>query len=70
MDRTVGIELRESLREEMQERLESNEGKVMYKKRFHPVEAIFGHFVFNLGYTHFLLRGLEKVKAEFHLHLL
>ncbi|HFB99700.1 MAG TPA: hypothetical protein ENJ53_02735 [Phaeodactylibacter sp.] len=65
--RVVGIELRESLREEMRKRLESEEGKVMYQKRFHPVEAIFGHLVFNLGYTHFLLRGLEKVKAEFQL---
>lgn len=65
--RTVRIELREPLKQEMQKRLQTQQGKVMYKKRFHPVEAIFGHLVFNLGYTNFLLRGLEKVKAEFQL---
>jgi len=65
--RTVRIEVREPLQEEMRERLESDEGKMIYKKRFHPVESIFGHLKFNLGYYHFLLRGLDKVNAEFYL---
>ncbi len=39
----------------------------MYHRRMHPIEAIFGHLKYNLGYTQFLLRGLEKVKGEFTL---
>ena len=65
--RSVGIEDREHLRQKMRQRLKSEQGKIMYKKRLHPIEAIFGHLKFNLGYTHFLLRGLEKVQAEFKL---
>ena len=51
----------------MRQRLSTDEGKAIYKKRLHPVEAIFGHLKFNLGYTYFLLRGLKKVNAEFKL---
>ena len=51
----------------MRQRLDTEQGKAIYKKRLHPVEAIFGHLKFNLGYTYFLLRGLKKVKAEFKL---
>lgn len=49
----------------MRERLQSEQGREMYKKRLHPVESIFAHLKFNLGYTHFLLRGLANVHAEF-----
>ena len=31
----------------------------------HPVESIFGQLKFNRGYTYFLLRSIEFVKAEF-----
>jgi len=65
--RTVAIETREPLRLKMRARLNTEQGKVTYKKRLHPVEAIFGHLKFNLGYTYFLLRGLKKVNAEFKL---
>lgn len=65
--RTVAIEKREPLKVQMRQRLNTEQGKAMYKKRLHPVEAIFGHLKFNLGYTYFLLRGLKKVKAEFKL---
>lgn len=65
--RTVAIEIREPLRLKMRQRLDTEQGKAMYKKRLHPVEAIFGHLKFNLGYTYFLLRGLKKVNAEFKL---
>lgn len=63
--RTVSIEKREPLRQKMRQRLQSEEGQEMYKKRLHPIESIFGHLKFNLGYTYFLMRGLEKVRAEF-----
>ena len=65
--RVISREVREPLREEMKERLKSEEGKKMYLRRMHPVEAIFGHLKHNLGYTQFLLRGIEKVNAEFTL---
>jgi len=63
--RTVAIEKREPLRQQMRQRLLSQQGQQMYKKRLHPVEAIFAQLKFNLGYQYFLLRGLEKVQAEF-----
>ena len=63
--RVIERESRQHLREEMKERLNSEAGKEMYSKRLHPIEALFGHIKYNLGYTQFLLRGLEKVKAEF-----
>ena len=63
--RTISIERREPLVAQMRQRLQSEQGRQMYKKRLHPVESIFGHLKFNLGYTYFLLRGLENVQAEF-----
>ncbi len=65
--RTILREVRQDLRDEMKQRLNSEEGKKVYLRRLHPIEAIFGHLKYNLGYTRFLLRGLEKVKAEFTL---
>ena len=38
-----------------------------YKKRLFTVEPPFGNLKHNLGYRSFLLRGLEKVDAEFKL---
>lgn len=65
--RTIEREVREPLREQMKARLNDTSGKAMYNRRMHPVEAIFGQLKFNLQYTHFLLRGLSKVNAEFAL---
>lgn len=65
--RTILREVRQGLRDEIKQRLNSEEGKKMYARRLHPIEAIFGHLKYNLGYTRFSLRGLEKVKAEFTL---
>ncbi|WP_367390844.1 transposase [Lewinella sp. LCG006] len=65
--RTILREVRQALRDQMKQRLNIPEGKKMYNRRLHPIEAIFGHLKYNLGYTRFLLRGLEKVKAEFTL---
>ncbi len=45
----------------------SEEGKAKYFKRQYTIEPIFGHIKFNIGYRHFLLRGLEKVNGEFKL---
>lgn len=48
-------------------KLLSDEGSKEYKKRMHTVEPPFGDIKFNLGYRHFLLRGIDKVKGEFNL---
>jgi len=45
----------------------SPEGEKEYKKRMHTAEPPFGNIKFNMGYTRFLLRGLDKAKGEFNL---
>jgi len=65
--RTIARDDRKELLEEMRKRLETKEGHQKYIKRLYTVEPIFGHLKHNLGYRHFLMRGLEKVKAEFRL---
>jgi hypothetical protein len=65
--RTILREVRQGLRDEMKQRLNSGTGQEMYRRRLHPIESIFGHLKHNLGYARFSLRGLEKVKAEFTL---
>jgi len=63
--RTIKREVRQHLRDEMKERLNDDDGKKIYNRRMHPVESIFGHFKHNLKFIQFLLRGIEKVNAEF-----
>ena len=65
--RIIKRETRQHLKDEMKIRLNSKHGRNMYKKRLHPIESFFGHIKYNLGYTRFLLRSLDKVKAEFTL---
>lgn len=65
--RTIARDDRKELLDQMRERLKSEEGCKKYIKRLYTVEPIFGHLKFNLGYRQFLMRGLEKVKAEFRL---
>ena len=65
--RVIKREVRQELRDQMKEKLSTPEGKKIYQQRFHPVESIFGQLKYNLGYQQFLLRGIQKVKAEFTL---
>jgi transposase len=65
--RTIARDDRKELVEEMRKRLETPEGQKKYIKRLYTVEPIFGHLKHNLGYRHFLIRGLEKVRTEFKL---
>lgn len=65
--RVIERETRQELRDQMKQKLNSADGQKIYQKRLHPIESIFGQLKYNLKYTHFLLRGLEKVKAEFTL---
>ncbi|MBM4066969.1 MAG: hypothetical protein FJ266_15265 [Planctomycetes bacterium] len=50
-----------------EEKLVSEEGRLKYFMRHCLIEPIFGHLKFNIGYRNFLLRGIEKVSAEFRL---
>jgi len=65
--RELLIDIREPLQQKMRRKLLSEEGKTKYFKRQYTVEPVFGHLKYNLGYRSFLLRGLEKVTAEFNL---
>jgi len=61
------IDRREPLQQKMREKLLSEAGKAKYFKRQYTIEPVFGHLKYNLGYRSFLLRGLEKVNAEYQL---
>lgn len=63
--REIHREQREEIRDEVRERLETDEGKKIYKMRLHKIEPIFGHIKYNLKYLMFHLRGLKKVNGEF-----
>ena len=65
--RELLIDMREPLLREMRNKLTSKEGESKYFKRQYTIEPVFGHLKYNLGYRSFLLRGLKKVNAEFHL---
>lgn len=65
--RELLIDIREPLLQKMREKLISDEGRRKYFMRQYIIEPVFGHLKFNVGYRNFLLRGLEKVRAEFKL---
>jgi transposase len=54
-------------KEKMQQKLRSPTGKALYAARKHIVEPIFGQIKSARGVRKFLLRGLEKVSAEWQL---
>lgn len=63
--RTISIDSRESYRQEMRDKLNSDEGSEIYRKRQWIVEAGHGHDQKNLGFTQHLLKGLSKASLEF-----
>ncbi len=65
--RQIHQELREPLRDAMRQRLNSKEGKEIYKKRMNTVEHAWGNMKFNCRVVMFHLRGLKKVNSEFQL---
>lgn len=65
--RVIKRETRQDLRDQMKQRLSTTQGQKVYRKRLHPIESFFGHLKYNLHYSHFLMRGLQAVKAEFSL---
>ncbi len=52
---------------EARERLDSEQGRALRKRRGHEVESVFGDWKHNRGFTRFQVRGLAKVKAESYL---
>lgn len=57
----------EKTRAKLEKRYEEPDAKKIYSKRKTKVEHPFGHIKRNLGFGHFLVRGLEGVKAEWSL---
>jgi transposase len=56
---------RERLR--MKTKIETNEGKYIYSLRKTIVEPVIGNVKYNLGFTEFLIRGLDGAKLELNL---
>lgn len=56
-----------SAKEKMQHKLRSAAGKALYAARKHIIEPVFGQIKGVRGIRKFLLRGLEKVAAEWNL---
>ena len=56
-----------SIVDRMCRKLKTKEGRKIYSKRKESVEAVFGQIKQARGFRQFLLRGLEKVKAEWRL---
>jgi transposase len=51
----------------MAEKLRTDEGRKMYRRRASTVEPVFGIIKAAMGFRQFLLRGLEKVTGEWNL---
>jgi len=63
--RTVSRDGREPLLEAMRQKLRSEEGKQIYKKRGYTVEPVFGHIKWDGRKPSMDLRGSVKVRGEF-----
>lgn len=66
--RCVMIDPRLAARQRTLERYCSEEGKALYKKRSHVAETYQGDLKGNGRFTHYLLRGIQKVKIESTMH--
>ena len=51
----------------MRKKLDTDEGKKIYRKRMSTVEPVHGDIQKNRGFVQFVLRGLKKVKVEYNL---
>lgn len=64
--RTINTDDKEPLRRKMNEKMEQESSKKVYKKRKEIVEPVFGQ-IKNGGFRGFLVRGYRKVSGEFSL---
>ncbi len=65
--RTINREDRKVLVNQIRNRLQTEVGGKKYLQRLWTTEPVFGHLKYNLGYRHFFLRSLKKVRGEFRL---
>jgi len=56
--------VRDSLSEKMREKLRTEAGADLYRRRKVVVEPVFGQIKQARGFRQFLLRGLDQVRAE------
>ena len=52
---------------QMRDKLKTDTGRAMYVRRKQTVEPVFGVIKQAMGFRQFLLRGIEKVSAEWEL---
>ena len=64
--RTISTDDKEPLRQQMNEKMEKDSSKEIYKKRKVIVEPVFGQ-IKNTGFRGFNVRGYEKTRGEFSL---
>lgn len=62
--RKIIRDINEEIREAMRAKLDSKEGKEIYKQRAHTAEAPFGNVKHNLKFRHFMRRGVVKITME------
>lgn len=62
--RTIRRDKYEQEREAIAARMQTAEGKAVYKRRMHGAETPFGYIKAMMGVRQFLLRGLENVRTE------
>jgi transposase len=65
--RTMVVSSAETIKQTMRRKLDSPEGRRKYLRRQATVEPVWGYLKRQLGFSHFLLRGLDAVRAEFYL---
>jgi transposase len=63
----TALSVEADVKEKMQHKLRSTSGRALYAARKHIVEPVFGQIKSARGIRKFLLRGLEKVSAEWQL---
>lgn len=61
------VECKAPWRKAMKEKLQSEEGRALYGKRWSTVEPVFGTIKAAMGFRHFSLRGLAKARGEWQL---
>jgi transposase len=66
-NRQIQIYENDKMKFEMRNKLKSKEGMSKYLTRLSIIEPVFAHIKGVMGFRQFLLRGIEKVKAEFSL---
>ena len=64
--RTIDDDAFVIFRNEMRNKMQTDAAQEIYAKRSPEIEGVFGQIKNNRGLRRFVLRGLEKVKAEFH----